>query len=349
MMDTQQDNQISSMAGAAEQPASVGKALREAREQLGLSVNDVANRIKFAARQIEALEADDYAQLPEAAFVRGFVRSYARLLELDPTQLVSGLPSSHTKTSAVQEVKSVEIPLPSAFSARRHNIILLSAGLVIALSVAIFMRMHDRAPEVAEPVAKTTVQPLDLQGVATESAIILLPEQSQLPVSATLQTDSAAPALALPQSVNSAAVSSPQQTVRAAPVQAAPQPVPQQAVRIVPAPAPAPVAQTAAQPKAVSAAPASATVPPKVKAEANPSEHALRLEFDENAWVEVRDGNDNVLIGKMQRAGSLVRVTGKAPLLVTIGNAHAVRLFDNGKNIKLERYTTADVAHVKLN
>jgi cytoskeleton protein RodZ len=333
MMDTQQDNQISSTAGAAEQPASVGKALREAREQLGLSVNDVANRIKFAARQIEALEADDYAQLPEAAFVRGFVRSYARLLELDPAHLVSGLPSSHTKTSAVQEVRSVEIPLPSAFSARRHNIILLSAGLVIALSVAIFMRMHDRAPEVAEPVAKTTVQPLDLQGVATESAIVQLPEQSLLPVSATPQTDSAAPAL--------------QQTVRAAAVQTAPQPVPQQAVRTVPAPVP--VAQTAAQPKAVSAAAAPATVQPKVKAEANPSEHALRLEFDENAWVEVRDGNDNVLIGKMQRAGSLVRVTGKAPLLVTIGNAHAVRLFDNGKNIKLERYTTADVAHVKLN
>jgi cytoskeleton protein RodZ len=347
MMDTQQDNQISSTAGAAEQPASVGKALREAREQLGLSVNDVANRIKFAARQIEALEADDYAQLPEAAFVRGFVRSYARLLELDPAHLVSGLPSSHTKTSAVQEVRSVEIPLPSAFSARRHNIILLSAGLVIALSVAIFMRMHDRAPEVAEPVAKTTVQPLDLQGVATESAIVQLPEQSLLPVSAIPQTDSAAPALALPQSVNSAAVSAPQQTVRAAAVQTAPQPVPQQAVRTVPAPVP--VAQTAAQPKAVSAAAAPATVQPKVKAEANPSEHALRLEFDENAWVEVRDGNDNVLIGKMQRAGSLVRVTGKAPLLVTIGNAHAVRLFDNGKNIKLERYTTADVAHVKLN
>jgi len=333
-MDTQQDDQISNMTGVAEQPISVGKALREAREQLGLSVNDVANRIKFAARQIEALEADDYAQLPEAAFVRGFVRSYARLLELDPAHLVSGLPSSHTKTSSVQEVKSVEIPLPSAFSTRRYNIILLSAGLAIALSVAIFMRMHDRAPEVPEPVAKTIVQPLELPNVTTENATAQMPGQDQLPVSAPQQTVSAAP------------LAAPQQAVRATPAQATPQPAPQQAVRT--APVPAPVQQQPALPKAVSAAPAPASGQPKVNAEIGASDHALRLEFDEDAWVEVRDGNDNILVAKMRRAGSLMRVTGKAPLLVTIGNAHAVRLFDNGKNIKLERYITADVAHVKL-
>ena len=315
-MNTQQDSQTPSVNSAAEQPLSVGQALREAREQLGLSVNDVANRIKFATRQIEALEAGDYAQLPEAAFVRGFVRSYARLLELDPAHLVSGLPSSHTKTSSVQEVKSVEIPLPSAFSTRRHNIILLSAGLAIALSVAIFMRLHDRAPEVAEPVTQANVQSLELPSVTTESATVQLPEQSQLSASAPQQTVAAVP---LP---------APQQAVRTAPA-------PQQSVLSVPAPT-------------VIAVPAPVSEQPKVNAQTNASEHALRLELTENAWVEVTDGNDKILISKMHRAGSLVRVTGKAPLLVTIGNAHAVRLFDNGKNINLEHYTTADVARVKL-
>lgn len=331
-MDTQQDNQISNITSAAEQPLSVGKTLREAREQLGLSVNDVANRIKFATRQIEALEADDYAQLPEAAFVRGFVRSYARLLELDPVHLVSGLPSTHTNTSSVHEVKSVEIPMPSAFSTRRSNIILLAAGLVIALSVAIFMRMHDRAPEVAEPVTQTqtTVQPLELPNATTENATAQLPEQNQLAVSAPEPTVSPAP------------VTAPQQAVRAAPAQA----TPQQTVRT--APAPAPVRQQSALPKAVTAAPAPVSEQPKVKAEVDASEHALRLEFDEDSWAEVKDGSGKILTAKMHRAGSLLRITGKTPLSVTIGNAHAVRLFDNGKNIKLERYTTADVAHVEL-
>ena len=318
-MNTQQDNQVSDINSAAEQPSSVGKTLREAREQLGLSLNDVSNRIKFAARQIEALEADDYAHLPEAAFVRGFVRSYARLLQLDPAHLLSGLPTSHMKGSSAQEVKSVDIPLPSAFSPRRHNIMLLSVGLVIALSVVMFMRLHDRVPEVAGPVTTATVQVLELPDVTTESAATRLPEQNQLPESA------------------------PQQTVSVAP---APQPVLQQAVRTAPVPAPVPAAQQL--PTIVRAVPASVPEQPKLNPQTNVTEHALRLEFDQNSWVEIRDGNDKILIAKMHLAGSLVRLTAKAPLLVTIGNAHAVRLFDNGKQINLERYTTADVARVNL-
>ena len=44
--------------------ASLGKMLSEARERLGMSVADVSNQIKFAPRQIEALEADDFQHLP---------------------------------------------------------------------------------------------------------------------------------------------------------------------------------------------------------------------------------------------------------------------------------------------
>jgi hypothetical protein len=43
-----------------------------------------------------------------------------------------------------------------------------------------------------------------------------------------------------------------------------------------------------------------------------------------------------------------MRLTGKSPMMVVIGNVRAVRLFDNGKQINLERYTTADVAKVTL-
>jgi cytoskeleton protein RodZ len=72
-------------SGQGNRPAatSLGNILREAREKLGLSVADVAGQIKFAPRQIEALEAEDFKRLPEAAFLRGFVRSYAKILHLD--------------------------------------------------------------------------------------------------------------------------------------------------------------------------------------------------------------------------------------------------------------------------
>lgn len=65
----------------------LGARLRDARGLSGLNIDDVAHAIKFSPRQIEALEADDYSRLQGATFLRGFVRSYAKFLGLDPTPL----------------------------------------------------------------------------------------------------------------------------------------------------------------------------------------------------------------------------------------------------------------------
>ena len=372
MMETQKDNLNANNEFV--QPSSIGKIMREAREQMGLSVNDVANRIKFAPRQIESLEADDYVRLPEAAFVRGFVRSYARLLELDPARLIAGLPSSHMQTASAHELRSVEIPMPTQLSARRHNIIWLAAALVIAVSLAIFERLHESVPEktAIEAVAKSAIQPLVLPDEATEKTDTQLPEQDQ-PVLQVPQQAAKVETLPVPIAVSPATIPVPQQAVRPAPVPAiVPTPAPQPIVRVAPPEAtPAPVSKQPVPPKTVRSAPAQlpwqpysqsivrskptpavaapvSATKPKVNAEASGSDHALRIEFDEDAWVDVKDGSDKVLVSRMHSAGSLVRVTGKAPLQVTIGNARAVRLFDNGKKINLERYTTADVARVKL-
>lgn len=78
---------------AAEQQTEVkpsaGKMLAEARTRLGLSVVEVARQLRLSSRQIEALEADDHASLPGKTFLRGFLRNYARLLQLDPEPLLA--------------------------------------------------------------------------------------------------------------------------------------------------------------------------------------------------------------------------------------------------------------------
>ena len=79
--------------------ATLGSALRKAREQQGLSVADVVSQIKLAPSQIEALESEAYEKLPEMAFVRGFVRSYAKLLHLDVLPLLALLPSGNNDLS----------------------------------------------------------------------------------------------------------------------------------------------------------------------------------------------------------------------------------------------------------
>jgi len=65
----------------------LGKLLRHNREQQQLSLGDVSEHLKLPARQVEALENADFSKLPEPVFVRGFLRSYGRYLNLDEAVL----------------------------------------------------------------------------------------------------------------------------------------------------------------------------------------------------------------------------------------------------------------------
>ncbi len=136
-MDTEPDKTSGS---STVQKTGVGVTLRAARERAGLSLTDVAGHLKFAPRQIAALEADDFINLPELPFVRGFVRNYAKLLQIDSAPLLDALPSAPTKTvDALPVMRSKNVPLPGVYAARKYNIVWLAGGLVIALVLAIFV------------------------------------------------------------------------------------------------------------------------------------------------------------------------------------------------------------------
>jgi len=62
---------------------SVGATLAAARAAREISVEDISQALKLSVAQVRAIEADDHSQLPSAVFVRGFIRSYARLLNVD--------------------------------------------------------------------------------------------------------------------------------------------------------------------------------------------------------------------------------------------------------------------------
>jgi cytoskeleton protein RodZ len=71
-----------------------GRRLRSEREALGVSVREVADTLNLSITVVQALEDDDYKQLPGAVFIRGYVRAYARLLDLDPVPLLDQLPAA---------------------------------------------------------------------------------------------------------------------------------------------------------------------------------------------------------------------------------------------------------------
>jgi cytoskeleton protein RodZ len=71
----------------------IGEILKKAREDQGLSLDEIAVMTRVRPKYLAAIEADHYQALPSPVQIKGFVRSYARVLGLDPAPLVSGLRS----------------------------------------------------------------------------------------------------------------------------------------------------------------------------------------------------------------------------------------------------------------
>ena len=84
-------SQTESTVPAFDAATELGKTLRRQREYKKLSIGEVSERLKLPARQIEALENGNYDSLPEPIFIRGFLRSYGRFLDVDEEVLTEAL------------------------------------------------------------------------------------------------------------------------------------------------------------------------------------------------------------------------------------------------------------------
>jgi len=158
---------------AADAAAGVGQELESERLALGLSIADIAQKLKFGARQIEAMEQGRFEDLPSGTFARGMVRSYARLLKLDAEQLVGRMAARVAVPDNAEAVASVRRPIPITDSSRRINLIYaaLSVAILGVIAAVVLEWQRERAeaarlvfvPAALEPVA---VEPRRLAAAA---------------------------------------------------------------------------------------------------------------------------------------------------------------------------------------
>ena len=80
--------------------SALGESFRTARESQGLSLSDVADRIHIRSLYLAAIEAEDWVAIGPAVYVRGFIRNYARFLQLDPDAAVAAFNGTATRTAA---------------------------------------------------------------------------------------------------------------------------------------------------------------------------------------------------------------------------------------------------------
>ena len=125
-------------AGMEEATLSVGQRLAAERVRQGLSVGDVARQIRLAVKQVEAIESDDFGSLPGIAFVRGFIRNYAKMLQLDADLLLTSLPAGSLVHPRPLSAPSQHIELSSGARKRWLIYATIAVVLLVLASAAVY-------------------------------------------------------------------------------------------------------------------------------------------------------------------------------------------------------------------
>src|SRR5205085_357333 len=136
-------------------------------------------------RQLEALESEKFDQLPGGTFVRGMVRSYARLLKVDPGPLLGHVAGRFAAPDAGHLAARYSQPVPFSDNARRSTFVYLGLSLaVLALGGGVayqWYREHNAAPQLAaakraaEKRAATAPKPAPVQAPSVAAAPSVTP------------------------------------------------------------------------------------------------------------------------------------------------------------------------------
>jgi cytoskeletal protein RodZ len=115
-----------------------GRRLRVAREQRGISLQQIAASTKISVAVLEALERDDISKLPGGVFSRGFVRAYAIEVGLEPDQTVHEFLERFQPIAAAPAIVAPSIPEAESNFESQQRIVRV-ATLLVAVSVPLIV------------------------------------------------------------------------------------------------------------------------------------------------------------------------------------------------------------------
>ncbi len=313
-----------------------GVQLTRQRELMGWSIEQVAEQLKLAPRQVLALEADDYAALPALAVVRGFIRAYAKILKIDASPLVSMI---QVETEAPKEPMPLRSDLSSKFlhstaplmSKRGFPIGWTVLGLVAVLALVSGAQRMGWLPSTSSLLK------------ASASASASAPAASAVALADNVAVINTAPVAA--PTVDAAAVTAPapadDRDLKGAPQTTVTPAVPTTTTAKA---APAAVAVTAAP----VAAPAPAPTPTTSTAPALAAGDALVLTIHEDSWIAIKRANGTMAISRVLKAGSTESVMLDGPAQLVVGNVAGVEATWRGAPLKIKSVSGGNTARLNL-
>lgn len=289
-----------------------GAILREAREAAGLEREALAQRLRLEPKIVEAVENEAYERLPGPAFTKGYIRSMAKELGIDPGHALAQYAALANVAEPVLADFESRAPAQITSSSKRVQFMSYAIGAVVLVLVGIWWQRH---------YSSDVTPPGDAAGLGVEAGVP--PEPSiPLPYTWTIVEHGGKPL-------------GPPENWRRQTDGSAPPPLEEVLPEVAAVPGAAPTDAAAD-----STNPASPGTPTP--------QGELVLAAKRDSWVEVTDLNRSRLHFGLIKGGEQVAVTGKPPYDLVIGNAPAVTVTFRGAAVDVNARAINGVARMAV-
>ncbi|MEZ8283017.1 cytoskeleton protein RodZ [Vibrio splendidus] len=310
-MNTEQETQTQETVAPA---IEAGTLLKNKRESLGLTQKQISDRLKLRVTLIQQIEENQFESDQVATFMRGYIRSYAKYVNLDEKVVLNAL--HHSGDAQHQEQEMLSFSRKTKTEKHNSRIMLLTWSIfaVIVGISSLWWWQNQQQDTLSQSLANTESSE---ELVVEES---LDPELTSLEVIETEQNTETSPVTENSDELTE--VSSAEDSVTLDPVEV-----------IEEAPEAADVASVTAEPE---------TVAPEAVV------NELVMQFSADCWIQVKDASGKTLSTGIKKAGQTLNLSGTAPYKVILGAPEGVSMTFASEPVDLSGYTSGKVARITL-
>ena len=346
-----------------ESPAAVkrpSELLAEARQRLGLSQKEVADKLYLTTSFIKYIDASEFSSLPKPAFIKGYLRSYARVVDLSGDEIVALYDAELQIAEPTPEIRGVteEDVGTASITGPVLQIGLIGLGGLALVVAVIWWIVSDPEEETPLSVAQPGVsQPATQDSSEAVFDFVLLPQEgaalqseqvsqaqavqdqtgleSQVAMTETLRTiDTVEHALAenLAESREVSAIPVTEESIQEA---ATEQSTSEQSTSEQDSLGVVAVADSVKFERTTDGARSFVTV------DASGFDQ-LELSFRDECWVEIADNQFGLIYNDLNQVNDVLTIYGTAPFEVLLGKATGVEMIYNGRPFELEPFINRD-------
>lgn len=293
-----------------------GEILRQRREKLGLSQKDIAQKLRLKVSVIESVESHEFGSHQVATFIRGYFRSYAKVVGISEKEILKVLELSGEGQHQHKEHMMQSFSHQTKKQKHDSHIMRITWGVlvvIIGISSIWWWQNHQQDTLSASSIKQD-------QAVAANS---VLDQTQQEDNSDDLDLSMSSDDISSDESQDSDVVAQDTQELNTSSSEVA-----------IALDAQTPQSQEEAKIEALS--------------QSETSNKPLVMNFKNDCWIQVKDSQNKILATGMKKAGESVTLTGNTPYFIILGAPEGVSITLADEPVDLSRYTAGKAARLTL-